>query len=38
MIHPETGDIFETQDKIWARPKITRYYNRKLNESCNLVK
>lgn len=32
MIHPETGEIFETQDKIWAKPKITRYYNRKLNE------
>lgn len=31
MIHPETGELFETNAKIWAKPKITRYYNRKLN-------
>ncbi len=31
MIHPETGELFETSPKIWARPKITRYYNRRLN-------
>ncbi len=31
MIHPETGERFETNEKIWARPRVTRYYNRKLN-------
>ena len=31
MIHPESGDLFETNAKIWAKPRITRYYNRKLN-------
>lgn len=31
MIHPESGELFETDAKIWAKPKITRYYNRKLN-------
>ena len=31
MKHPETGEAFRTEDKIWAKPKITRYYNRKLN-------
>lgn len=31
MIHPETGQLFETEDRIWAKPKLTRYYNRKLN-------
>jgi hypothetical protein len=31
MIHPETGEMFYTEDKIWAKPHITRYYNRKLN-------
>lgn len=31
MIHPETGELFETTAKIWAKPKITRYYNRRLN-------
>jgi hypothetical protein len=31
MIHPETGELFETEDNIWAKPKLTRYYNRKLN-------
>ena len=23
--------LFETNAKIWAKPRITRYYNRKLN-------
>lgn len=31
MIHPENGELFVTNAKIWAKPKITRYYNRKLN-------
>ena len=31
MIHPETGELFETTAKILAKPKITRYYNRRLN-------
>lgn len=31
MLHPETGELFQTNAKIWAKPKITRYYNRKLN-------
>lgn len=31
MNHPETGESFETDSKIWAKPKITRHYNRKLN-------
>ena len=31
MIHPESGNLFETNAKIWAKPRITRYYNRKLN-------
>ena len=31
MLHPESGYLFETNNKIWAKPKITRYYNRKLN-------
>lgn len=31
MIHPENGELFETNAKIWAKPRITRYYNRKLN-------
>lgn len=31
MKHPESGDLFKTNAKIWAKPKITRYYNRKLN-------
>ena len=29
--HPKTGKIFLTGSKIWAKPKITRHYNRKLN-------
>lgn len=32
MLHPGYGRLFETEAKIWAKPKITRYYNRKLNE------
>lgn len=31
MKHPESGDLFKTNAKIWAKPKITIYYNRKLN-------
>ena len=31
IIHPMYGKSFETNAKIWAKPKITRYYNRKLN-------
>lgn len=31
MIHPESGELFESNARIWAKPKITRHYNRKLN-------
>ena len=31
MKHPESGELFESNAKIWAKPKITRHYNRKLN-------
>lgn len=31
--HPKTGKRITVPGKIWARPKITRYYNRKLNSA-----
>lgn len=31
--HPETRKRITVPGKIWAKPKITRYYNRKINEA-----
>jgi len=31
IVHPKSGKLSESKAKIWAKPKITRYYNRKLN-------